>query len=259
MRKYLKPLLLSVGDIFKKDIGYHSASLTYQFLTVVGSIFMLLGFISLYMPFLEPVRVYERVRDFLPSYADTVLSKLIPLYRKRAVGSMLSLLLAYYFSVSFARTLNTAFGYVYGEKPVRREVFFWTLVPLLLVLYLSVLSLTVVLFTLGKSFMGPLSGSKELLNFLLLCLTLVILYSSYFGIRSSVLMVSAVGALLLMLLNKVFSLLVVKLLGASPLYSLLGTPLLFLVWLYYSFLCILAGVCLLRRLDESFQKAVGSV
>ncbi|MCS7261886.1 MAG: YihY/virulence factor BrkB family protein [Aquificaceae bacterium] len=247
--KYLELILLSVADIFRQGIGYHSASLTYQFLTVVGSVFMLMGFLSLYMPFLEPLKVYEQVRSFLPYYADAVLSKLIPVYEKKAVGSLLSLLLAYYFSVSFAKTLNTAFGYVYGEKPVRRELFFWTLSPLLLILYLIVLSLTVTLFTLGKSPLGHLYG--ELLSFLLLCLTVVTLYGSYFGLRVSVFVASGLGALLLLPLNKFFSLLVVKLLSLNPLYSLLGTPLLFLVWLYYSFFCLLTGICFLRRLDQS--------
>ncbi|MCS7171003.1 MAG: YihY/virulence factor BrkB family protein [Aquificaceae bacterium] len=252
MHKKLRVLLLTFVDIFRENIGYHSASLTYQFLTLMGSILIFLGFLSLYMPFLEPAKVYEHLRNSLPYYADTVIAKLLPLYEKKAVGSAFSLLLAYYFSVSFAKSINTAFGYVYRRKPIEGEAFFWTLIPLLLLIYAMVLSFAVTLLTLSKSLLGSLyQRLAEFLNISLVLLIISMVYASYFRIRKTVFASSILVALMVFMLNKLFSLLLVKLVSASPLYSLFGTPLLFLVWLYYSFFCLLLGVCFLRRLEEA--------
>ncbi|MCS7196409.1 MAG: YihY/virulence factor BrkB family protein [Aquificaceae bacterium] len=251
MPKHLKFLFLSLLDAFKENVGYHSASLTYQFLAFIGSVFMFLGFASLYLPFLEPERVYEHLRNAIPLYADLIIAKLLPLYEKKTFGSSLSLALSYYFSISFAKSLNTAFGYIYRRKPVEGELFFWTLMPLLLFLYTSVLSLTVTLFTLGRSLFGlSYHGLTELLNPFLLFLIVLMVYASYFRLRRKVLVASLFTSLMLLLLNKLFSLLLAQLVSTSPLYGIMGTPLLFLVWLYYSFFCLLLGVCFLRRLDE---------
>ncbi|RME12307.1 MAG: ribonuclease BN, partial [Aquificota bacterium] len=195
--------------------------------------------------------VYEYAKGLFPSHAELVFDKLLPIYEKRASGSLLSLALAYYFSLSFAKTLNISFGFVYRKKPLESEVFFWVYMPFLLVLYTAVLSLAVALLALSKSYLGSLyQRLTELLNFMLLFSILGMLYSSYFRPRRQVFLASAFVAFLLLLLNKLFSLIVVKLLSASPLYSVIGSPLLFLVWLYYSFFCLLLGVCFIRRLDE---------
>ncbi|MEN3029001.1 MAG: YhjD/YihY/BrkB family envelope integrity protein [Aquificaceae bacterium] len=253
MPKHLKLLFLSLLDAFREKVGYHSASLTYQFLAFMGSVLMLLGFVSLYLPFLKPERVYKHLSNAIPSYADLMIAKLLPLYEKKAFGSLLSLALSYYFSVSFARSLNTAFGYLYRRKPVEGELFFWTLMPLLLLLYASVLSFTVTLLTLSRSLLGPFyQRLTEFLNFFLLFLIVFMIYASYFRPRRKVLTASAFVSLILLLLNKLFSILVAELVSTSPLYSLMGTPLTFLLWLYYSFFCLLLGVCFLRRLDEPF-------
>ncbi len=251
MRRYIRALLLSLVDAFRENLGYHSASLTYQFLTVIGSVVMLLGFVSMYLPFLEPARVYEYVKGLIPSHAELVLDKILPVYEKRASGSLLSVVLAYYFSLSFARALNVSFGFAYGRRPLENEFFFWVLMPLLLILYTTALSIGVALLAIAKSFLGGLyQRLTEVLNFLLLFFIVGMLYSSYFRPRRPILFASAFTALLLLILNKLFALMVVKLLTLSPLYSVIGSPLLFLVWLYYSFFCLLLGVCFIKRLDE---------
>ncbi|MCS6957661.1 MAG: YhjD/YihY/BrkB family envelope integrity protein [Aquificaceae bacterium] len=254
MRKHLRLFLSVFLDVFREDLGYHSASLTYQFLTVIGSLFMLLGFASTYLPFLEPSRVYEYLQGILPSYASVVFEKLMPLYKGRATGSLVSFILAYYFSLSFAKSLNTAFGFLYRKKPVEREIFFWVFMPLLILLYAGFLSLAVTLLTLSKSYFGGMfQRLAELLNFLLVLIMIIMIYSSYFRLRRSVFLSSILVALMLFLLNKFFSTIMVKLISASPMYSVLGSPLLFLVWLYYSFFCLLFGVRVVFRLDQPFK------
>lgn len=254
MRSYIRALLLSFVDAFRENLGYHSASLTYQFLTVVGSVIMLLGFVSMYLPFLEPSRVYEYVKDYLPSHAELIFDKLLPVYEKRASGSLLSVALAYYFALSFAKTLNFSFSMVYKKKPLESELAFWVFMPLVLILYATALSFGLALLAIAKSFLeGIYQRLTELANFLLLLLLVSMLYSLYFRPRGYTFLASAFASLLLFILNKVFSIVVIKLISASPLYSVIGSPLLFLVWLYYSFFCLLLGACFLRRLDEPLQ------
>lgn len=253
MLKYFRLVFLSFLDAFRENIGYHSASLSYQFLTVMGSLFMFLGFVSFYLPFLEPAKLYQALKNLLPSYADLVIAKLLPIYRNKGLGSAFSLLLAYYFSVSFAKSLNTAFGYVYRKKPVKAELFFWTAIPFMLLLYTSILSFAITLFALSKSLLGSLyQRLTEFLNLFLLFLILVMLYASYFRFRKGVILSSVFVSVMLLLLNRLFSSLLLKLVSMNPLFSFMGTPLVFLLWLYYSFFCLLLGVCLLRRLDEPF-------
>ncbi len=254
MRKYFRALLFALVDAFRENLGYHSASLTYQFLTVIGSVIMLLGFLSMYMPFLEPMSVYEYVKGLLPSHAKLVFDKLLPVYEKRASGSLISVALAYYFSLSFAKALNVSFGFVYGQKPLKSEIFFWVFMPLLLIAYTTALSIGVALLAITKSFLGALyQRLTEFLNFLLLLSIVSMLYVSYFRPQKPIFFASAFTTLLLTILNKLFALIIVKLISASPLYSVIGSPLLFLLWLYYSFFCLLLGVCFLKRLDKPLQ------
>ncbi|MFN3870458.1 MAG: ribonuclease BN, partial [Aquificaceae bacterium] len=59
MWRPFKALFLSFVDSFKENFSYHSASLTYQFLMVIGSIIMLTTFLSFYLPFFEPMKIYS--------------------------------------------------------------------------------------------------------------------------------------------------------------------------------------------------------
>ena len=249
MWRPFKVFFISLVDSFKENFGYHSASLTYQFLIVIGSIIMLTSFLSFYLPFFEPAKIYSFLRESLPSYAHTLLNDLISIYEKRSAGSLLSVILAYYFSVSFAKSLNTAFGYACGKKPVEKERLFIIFMPLLLILYVLILSLAVVLLTIRKLLLGGIySRLGEVLNLLLIFVSIKMLYASYFKPKREVFIASAFVAFMFFFLNKVFSLVMVKLISLSPLYSVLGSPLLFLVWLYYSFYCLLVGAKLITAL-----------
>jgi len=86
MWKYFRTFFLSLVDAVKGDVGYHSASLTYQFLTVIGSIIIVLAFISMYFPFLDPMRVYQYLQGIIPSYAEGILNKILPAYEKKPLG-----------------------------------------------------------------------------------------------------------------------------------------------------------------------------
>lgn len=254
MNRHLKAIFLSFLDMFTEDLGYHSASLTYQFLTVIGSVIMLIGFASMYLPFLEPEKLFPLLKELIPSHADAFVDRVLPVYEKRGAGSILSLIAAYYFAFSFARSLNNAFSFVYGRKPMEVSFLFWALMPLLLILYSTALSLTMTLLTLTKSFLGSFyQRLTELLNLLTLFLILLMLYTPYFRLRMATLFASALVSLMLLSLNKIFSLIMVKMLSTSPLYSVIGSPLIFLVWLYYSFFCLLYGVRFMSRLDQSLQ------
>ncbi len=164
------------------------------------------------------------------------------------------MVLAYYFSLSFTKSLNTAFGFVYGKKPVEREVFFWTVMPLMMVFYTLLLSVAIVLLTVSKALLGGIYYRiAELFNLFIIFLVLTMLYSLYFKLKRATLIASGLVALMLFFLNKAFSLIVVKMVSLSPLYSIIGSPLLLLMWLYYSFFCLLVGVRIIARLDQLFQ------
>ncbi|MFN7066086.1 MAG: YhjD/YihY/BrkB family envelope integrity protein, partial [Aquificaceae bacterium] len=145
-------------------------------------------------------------------------------------------------------------GYARGKKPVEREGLFIIFIPFLLMLYVLILSLAVALLTISKLFLGGIySKLGDVLNPLLIFVSTKMLYASYFKPKKEVFIASAFVAFMFFFLNKIFSLVMVKLISLSPLYSVLGSPLLFLVWLYYSFYCLLVGAKLITALGI-FQK-----
>ncbi len=247
---YIKAIFSSLLDSFRENFGYHSASLTYQFLMVMGSLVLLLTFISLYLPLFDPWRVYEYTKDALPSYASPLLDKLISVYEKRGSGSLLSLALAYYFSLSFAKSLNLAFGFVAQKRPIEREIFIWIALPFLLIFYGIVLSIAIALFIVSKGLLGFLGNRLVyIFNLLLIFLVVSLLYSSYFRPKRETFIASVFTSFLLFLLNKLFSLVLLKLVNLNPLYTVIGSPLLLLVWLYYSFYCLLIGARLIKKIS----------
>lgn len=143
---------------------------------------------------------------------------------------------------------------MYGKRPVERELFFWTIMPLMIILYAMLLSVTVVLLTISKALLGGIYyRMAEAFNLFIIFLVLIMLYSLYFKPKRATFFASAFVAAMLLLLNKAFSLIVVKMVSLSPLYSIIGSPLLLLVWLYYSFSCLLVGVRVIARLNELLQ------
>ena len=116
------------------------------------------------------------------------------------------------------------------------------------------LSVTVVLLTISKALLGGIYyRMAEAFNLFIIFLVLIMLYSLYFKPKRATFFASAFVAAMLLLLNKAFSLIVVKMVSLSPLYSIIGSPLLLLVWLYYSFSCLLVGVRVIARLNELLQ------
>lgn len=143
---------------------------------------------------------------------------------------------------------------VWAGKSFAKNFFFWTIMPLMIILYAMLLSVTVVLLTISKALLGGIYyRMAEAFNLFIIFLVLIMLYSLYFKPKRATFFASAFVAAMLLLLNKAFSLIVVKMVSLSPLYSIIGSPLLLLVWLYYSFSCLLVGVRVIARLNELLQ------
>jgi hypothetical protein len=211
MLRYSKAFFHALLDSIKDGYTYYSASLTYQFLMVLGSLFMLLSFLASYLPFLQADRVVHYVLSLMPQHAEKVLARVLRIYEGRLSGSIIALFLSYTFSVFFAKSLNRSFEFVYGERLKKKELTFWLGVPLFLVFYTLALSILLILLSISKPLFGAIyQRIVELSNLLVGLLSLYMLYGAFLGFKINTLKTALLSSLLLFLLNKAFALVLVS-------------------------------------------------
>lgn len=252
LKKFFHSLFLSLYYSVKEGYAYHSSALTYGFTMVLGSLFVFMSFMLYYIPFVNINLFLEKLFELMPSQAEKVIVKILDAYKHKTTGSLVSIVLAYYFSVSFAKTLDRSLSYVCYRKKRLGELSYWVGVPLMgaffAVLFTGIfVFLTIVKMVLSGFYAHLLNLAINFTIFLLLVLIYkLMLYRSWF----SLLLSSAVVSLFFFLFNKVFSYVVVKLLLVNPLYAVMGSFLAFFVWLNFSFYIFLLGAKLSELLDE---------
>ncbi|WP_448584025.1 YhjD/YihY/BrkB family envelope integrity protein [Thermocrinis sp.] len=235
------------------ELGYYSSAMTYKFLMVCSSFIMLLGFLSSFLPFLNPDRVFELINQLMPKYASSIFEKLQSIYKHRSLGTILSVLISYFFVVSYAKMFAKFLSNTVNTTIKLREVVLWVFIPI----YLLFFSFTTLV---GSAFISIMQTIlPKWLSVLLfvakMFIFLPLIYLLYwFFLRSLmkplyILEASIYFLLTLNIINFVFSKFFVKLVSLNPLYGLLGSLLLFLIWLELVFSFLLGAVLYAKRLN----------
>lgn len=232
-------------DIFSKDYFYHAGALTYNFLMVMSSLIFLLLTLASYLPFLDYDRVQTLILELSPKYADRILKELSKIYKNRHYISILSVIIAFYYSVGFSKSLYSAFCYIIGIDKKHKMWDFWIKTAIFIVL------LSFFIFTAFS--ITHLIHHSEILPYLSLFMVYLLLYRIFFPNKPSYKNLAIVSLLLAgvsFLVNKLFSAFMVKLIKLNPLYGTFGSALVFLVLVYYSFVLILFFGHVLYLLDQ---------
>ena len=237
----IKRLLIAFYALFSGEFSYHAGALTYAFIMVLGSVFSLVSLLAFYTPFLSYERLVSLIVQFVPQYAGEVIKRVAKIYESKATLSVLSIFLAYVFSVNFAKNLYRAFHYLSSYAKPRSEVFFWITVPIFVTLFSFLVP--AIFFILTTIEFLPIKLPIGLLSSWLFFVTLVLLmYKAFLDITiKKILYASFIVSVILSFLNKILSLLLLKLVSLNPLYGVFGSLLIFLVWVYVSFQFILLG------------------
>ena len=252
-RKRAFALIFSLKKIITGNLGHYSSAMTYRFLMVFSSLIVLLGFLSSFLPFLSPDRVFELINQILPKYASSVFEKLQSVYKHRNLGTILSVLISYFFVVSYAKMFAKLLSDIVETQIKLREVFLWVFIPI----YLLFFSISILV---GSAFLSFIQAFlPEWLSVLLFIVKIVIflpiVYFLYWFFLKDlikplyILEASVYFLLALNIINFLFYKFVVKLVSLNPLYGLLGSLLLFLIWLELVFSFLLGAVLYAKRLN----------
>ncbi len=234
-------VLKAVYFLLKGDFSYHAGALTYNFIVVIGSIFSILSILASYTPFFSYDRIVSIAVQLFPQHTNEVILAISSFYQGKATFSLLSFLLAYFFSVNFIKNLYKAFSYVKCDIKQRSEISFWVFLPTLTFIF-SLLTIAIITtHALLKFFIVKIPFSF-IASFLFLLIVLFTVYKYFINASiAKTLYVSLLISIFLYFFNKLFVSLIVKFVTLNPIYGLVGSFLIFLVWLYLSFQVVLAG------------------
>ncbi len=234
-------LLRAVYHLLKGEFSYHAGALTYNFIIVIGSLFSILSILASYTPFLSYERIVSIAVQIFPQHTNEVILTISRFYKGKTTFSLLSFLLAYFFSVSFIKNLYKAFAYVKCDIKQRSEISFWVFLPILTFIF-SLLSIAIITaYALLKFFIVKIPFTF-LANLLFLLIVLFAVYKYFINASTAkTFYVSLLISIFLYFFNKLFVSLLVKFVTLNPLYGLVGSFLIFLVWLYLSFQLVLVG------------------
>lgn len=250
--RFLKALILSFVDVFRKGFMYHSGALTYHFILSVAPLsLVLLNLLSL-LPAVDP----EKLRDFLmhvtPDYASKVVGELLEFRQKGKETSILALSLSYFFSVGFVKQLGRSFTFVTdGLMGAKGEIFYWFFMPALLLVTVIVIFATLSL-SIFLKFVLPLKVSLLLEVFYVTPIAVVsyLIYRSFAPKKKEDFVftwASLTVAILFYLLQLAFSWYVVNIFSKNLLYGSLTTLIAFLLWVNFNFLILLLGARIIYR------------
>jgi len=246
---------LSLLDTIRQNHTYHAGALTYHFMLSIAPLTLVLAKLLSLLPFFEIDRVEVFVDRFFPQYTAKVVHEIVQLQKRGIQSSFLALFISYLFSVGFLKTMSRAFSYVsdgtFGE---RREVFYWLIMPLLMLASVLVLTVSFFLSVYLKVILPrPLSAISDTLYVLpgatilfLVYLSLLKRRVSLWGVFSSALVVS----LSLFFIQALFTWYLAQVFKGSLIYGSLSTVVAFLLWVNLIFLSLLMGARLIYRLES---------
>ncbi|NPA41597.1 MAG: hypothetical protein GXO18_04915 [Aquificae bacterium] len=251
-----KAIALSFYDLIRQNYAYHSGALTYQFLLSIAPLTIVLVNALSLMPVIDLDRIIETVDRILPQYTNKVVHEILALQKKSGQVSFIALGLSYFFSVGFIKNLGKAFYFVSeGLLGQKREFLYWLLMPVLLLVFILVMSAFFFL-SLYMKFVIPKTYTfvSDLLYVLPGALILMVLYGSFLTRRVSpykLMFVSFFVSVLIFLIQWVFTWYVANIFKGSLLYGSLSTVVAFLIWANLIFLMIVLGARLIYRLENS--------
>mgnify|MGYP001626354772 FL=1 len=237
--------------------AYHASALTYSFTMVLGSLILFSSFFASFLPFFDFNKLIKYAVLLFPEHTEKVVLDILKFYKHRTSGSLLSLVLAYFFSVSFSKDLHKAFLYVLSETRSEKEWVFWIKTPLILIIYTLMLSLFFFVSSLLKAYLGSYAVYLfYLINFFAVFSLTALIYALFLP-KKYAFKDTYLGALFasigLLVLNKIFSTFLVKFVKLNPLYGLMGSVLLFFIWINLSFTVILSGARFTKLMKEKEQ------
>lgn len=254
----VKCIFYALYASINEGYAYHASSLTYSFTMILGSLLMFSSFFASFLPFFDFNRLISYAVLLFPEQTEKVILEILKVYQHRASGSAVSLLLAYFFSVGFSKSLHRAFLYILSEAYSEKEWVFWIKTPALIIIYTLTLSLLFLIGSFFKTHVGSYTTHFfYIINFFSLWILALFIYALFLPKRYAFRDICA-GAtftsLSLILLNKIFSLFVVKFVTLNPLYGFMGSVLLFFIWINLSFTALLAGSKYIQLMKEKKQK-----
>ena len=254
-REPLKAVFLSLTDTIKNNYTYHSGALTYHFMLSIAPLTVVLIHLLSFLPFFGIDKIELLLDRFFPQYTSQVIHEIIRLQHKGFQGSFLALGVSYVFSVGFLKNMSRAFSYVSGNiLGGRNELFYWFLMPILMLVFIIILSAFFLLSVYLKVVLPrPLSVISELSYILPGTAILFFLYLSFLKKRVSlktILITSLFVSMLMFFLQMLFTWYLAKVFKGSLLYGSLSTAVAFLLWINLIFLSMLSGARLIYRLEN---------
>ncbi len=248
-------MVASLVDIVKKNYSYHSGALTYSFMLSMAPLTIVTLNIAGLLPIFDINRVEEIIDRFFPQYTTKVIHEILEIQKRSAQSSLIALGLSYVFSVGFIKNISKAFSFVSeGTVGERREIFYWIIMPIMVLASLSVLSVSFFL-NIYLRLIIP-AGYTLLINLfyaLPIAVILFIIYRSFLktGIGASRLFaISLFVSLLMFFLQWGFTWYVAHIFRGSVLYGSLSTIVVFLLWINLTFLALLYGARLIYRIKN---------
>ncbi|MCX7738172.1 MAG: YihY/virulence factor BrkB family protein [Hydrogenothermaceae bacterium] len=264
------------------NFSYHSASLTFYFILSLFFIFLFITVLVSKVLILNIREVFYILYQLFPEVTERFVQGMFNLSKQPNSLNIIAFILSIYFSKDFFLSLNRAFSYV-TEKQNRPRFnlylmslslpFLFTLILFLylikvliqwlvnyfssLVLYLNVLfgeSVTIYLHNLVLKLYSLL-----FLNYIFEVVILSsFVYSGYFfllrfekSMGRDVFIVSLVVSILILLLKRIFEAVTSIVFSKSPLFVIMGSVFIVIMWLRIMFDIILIGARLLFYLEKA--------
>lgn len=278
-------------DYFVFNIGYHSASLTFYFLMSFISMFSLIVLLVSKIIMLNIGEVYYIISKFFPQATENFVQTVFIISKQSGSINIFLVGLAIYFSKDFFIALNNAFSYITQTKQKRNfNLYIMVLsmpVVVLLVILLYILKFTVELvltyFISAVGYLETLFGYqitaklysiliylKQLLAFGFLfefAVLFIFIFSAYYlMIKSSKtinrykLYVAAVVSTIILLWKMVFGIISGMVLSKNPLFLVMGSVFIVIVWVKLMFDTVLIGARAIFYLEKaSTREAINTV
>ncbi len=255
-KRLSKALLLTFFDLLRQNYLYHSGALTYHFMLSIAPLTIVLIHLISFLPFFEISRVEPFLDRLFPQYTSRVIHEIIQVQQKGTQTSFLALGVSYVFSVGFLRNLSKAFSYVSEDLlGGKREVFYWFLMPLLMIALVLIISLSFFLSVYIKLVLPKsLSTFADLFYILPGALVILTLYVSFLKRKVNpvaLVLTSLLVSLGMFILQSAFTWYVAKVFKGSLIYGSLSTVVAFLLWINLIFLSLLLGARLIYRFENS--------
>lgn len=255
-----------VARRFREDrCSLVAASLTYANLLALVPMFTIALTVMSAFPVFERLMAELRLfvlKNLVPEVAGRVIDNYAQQFSQNAAGlTTVGLLMLGVTALFMMFTIDDALNVIWrsrrGRPLIQRLLIYWTLLTLGPILVGTSISLTSYLIGVSKGWLGAKSGVDTLLlRVVPVVLTMLAFAMLYIGVpnryvpRSHALIGAAIAAVLFELMKRVFAAYVAGVPTYSVVYGTFAAFPIFLLWLYLSWLVILAGAVIAASLSH---------